>query len=79
MTVAGDHLTVAEGPSALHLRRDRVAAVFTDGRDLVVPGHADGALADKQAGAAGDALDQLRTGKGVAVRDRDGAQQYRRA
>ncbi|MEU4766182.1 hypothetical protein AB0H12_23280 [Actinosynnema sp. NPDC023794] len=35
------------------------------------------ALADKKAGAAAEALDELRA-KGIAVRDRDGAQQYRR-
>lgn len=137
VTVHRDHLAVHENGTALHLRHDQTAAVFTDGRDLVVLDHdtselarvratdlptrglreaferfgypwrgttdpheaeftpwVDGtpdldaaahallrtrhrALADKKAGAAADALDQLRA-KGIAVRDRDGAQQYRR-
>ncbi|MFF5210576.1 hypothetical protein [Streptosporangium sp. NPDC000396] len=136
VTVDGDHVAVHEGDFGLHLRCDRVGAVFTDGRDLVVLDHSEGelarvratdlpterlrevferfgypwcgtadpreaefarwvdgtpdldepthallrarkrALADKQVGAAENALDGLRA-VGIAVRDRDGAQQYR--
>ncbi len=136
VTVHRDHIGIDEGGAGLHLRRDRVGAVFTDGRDLVVLDHGGGeltraraidlpatrlreaferfaypwrgtsdpheadfarwvdgspdldesthallrtrkrALADKQSGAAENALDALRA-RGLAVRDRDGAQQYR--
>ncbi|MYS85524.1 YqeB family protein [Embleya scabrispora] len=136
VTVAEDHLTIHRNGSGLHVGRDRIHAVFTDGRDLValdpsetelarvpatdlpVPHLRDAfagfdypwrgttdpreaefstwvdgtpdldeaahtllrtrkrALTDKRAGAAEEALDELR-GLGVAVRDRKGAQQYR--
>ncbi|ONI86663.1 hypothetical protein ALI22I_23815 [Saccharothrix sp. ALI-22-I] len=39
VTVHRDHIAVHEDGSALHLRRDRTGAVFTDGRDLVVLDH----------------------------------------
>ncbi len=138
VTVAGDHITVHEHGSGLHLDHERIGEVFTDGRDLVVldadggeltrvkadelstgrlraafekfdlpwrgtadpreaefvrwvdrspdldePVHAllrarKRAMADKRSGAAEEALDGLRV-MGVAVRDRDGGQQYRRA
>jgi hypothetical protein len=42
VTVDGDHIAVHEGGSGLHLRRDRVGVVFTDGRDLVVLDHGEG-------------------------------------
>lgn len=138
VTVHRDHIAVHHDDTALHLRRDRTTAVFTDGRDLVVLDHDGGeiarvqatdlptrglreaferfdypwrgttdpheadftrwidgtpdldpathtllrtrhrALADKKPGAAAEALDELRA-KGIAVRDRNGTQQYRRS
>jgi hypothetical protein len=137
LSVNGAHVAIEEGASVRQLAREQIAAVFTDGRDLVVLDHMEGelariraadlpagrlggafqrfgypwhgttdpreaefvrwvdgspdldakthallrtrmrALADKRVGAAEDALDELRA-RGVAVRDRGGAQQYRR-
>jgi len=44
VTVAGDRVLVVENGSALHVARDRIVAVFTDGRDLVVLGADSGEL-----------------------------------
>ncbi|MFI6983804.1 hypothetical protein ACIBSV_35025 [Embleya sp. NPDC050154] len=137
VTVAADHVAIHRDGSGLHVRRDRIDAVFTDGRDLVALDGAESelarvratdlptqrlreafagfdypwrgttdpretefgawvdgtpdldpaahtllrtrkrALADKRTGAAEEALDGLRE-LGVTVRDRHGAQQYRR-
>jgi hypothetical protein len=138
VTVGADATIVANGGERVHIRRDQVAAVFTDGRDLVLldaaglplsrskaddvlvgglrsaferfgyPWRGTGdphekdfitwvdrspdldepthgllrarhrALADKRPGEAAQALDALRA-QGLVVRDRAGAQEYRRA
>ncbi|GCD95004.1 YqeB family protein [Embleya hyalina] len=137
VTVTAEDITIHVDGAGLLVRRDRIAAVFTDGRDLVAldaaerelirvragdlstehlrdafarfeypwrgttdPREADftpwvdgtpdleeaahallrtrkRALTDKRPGAAEQALDDLRA-RGLAVRDRKGAQQYRR-
>jgi hypothetical protein len=138
VTVDRDHVLLQDGTFACQLGRERVGAVFTDGRELVVLDDAAGELAriraadlptgrlrgaferfgypwrgtadpreaefvrwvdgtpdlepaihallrarkraidDKLPGAADNVLDELRA-SGVAVRDRGGVQQYRRA
>ena len=44
VTVHHDHIAIYQDGTALHLRRDRTGAVFTDGRDLVVLDHDTGEL-----------------------------------
>ena len=138
ITVDHDHVELSQSGEDRYLNRDRIDAVFRDGKDLVlldagtselarnkasdlswdrireafeqfgypwrgeadpheaqfrrwVDGHPDldatahdllrrraRALKDDRSGEAGDALDQLRD-RGIVVRDRDGAQQYRLA